>query len=196
MRSRAGLVLKVLATAVVALVLGVGTALRSVRAGVEAQSIANGAWRTSRDVGAASADASLRAVVALTGLLALNQSETIYYTATTDDAGAPLRSDCRYRVEGTDPAARWWSITAYAADSYLIPNPEKAYSVDRSRVRRDADGRFRIAVGGPPADANHIATGAAGETISLTLRLYHPDPSVAADLAGAPLPTIHEEGCA
>lgn len=196
MRSRAGLVLKVLATVIVALVLGIGSALRSVRAGVEAQSVANGAWRTSAHVGAASADPSLRAVVALTGLLALNQSETIYYTAMTDDAGAPLRSECTYRVEGTDPAARWWSITAYAADSYLIPNPEKAYSVDRTRVRRDGDGRFRIRVGGPPGDANHIATGAPGEDISLTLRLYHPDAGVAADLAGTPLPTIHAEGCA
>lgn len=196
MRSRWAVVAKVLATVAVALLLGVGSALRSLRAQVEAHAIANGAWRTSADVGAASADPSLRAVVALTGLLALNRSETVYYTATTDDAGAPLRSECRYRIEGTDPAARWWSITAYAADSYLIPNPQHAYSVDRSRVQRDAGGRFTIRVGGAPAATDWIASGPPGEDISLTLRLYQPDRRVTDDLAGTPLPAIHAEGCA
>lgn len=196
MRSRWGVVLKVLATLVVAVVLGVGSALRSVRAQVEARSVVNGAWRTSADVGAATADPSLRAVVALTGLLALNRSETVYYTAMSDDAGAPLRSECRYRIDGVDPAARWWSITAYAADSFLIPNPQKAYSVDRSRVQRDANGGFTIHVGGTPRDANWIATGVPGEDVSLTLRLYHPDTTVADDLGHTPLPTITAEGCA
>lgn len=187
---------KVFATVLVALILGVGSALRSVRANVEARSVASGPWRTSPDVGSTAADPSLRAVVALTGLLALNRSETIYYTATTDDDGTPLRSECRYRIEGTDPAARWWSITAYASDSYLIPNPQHAYSVDRSRVQRGADGRFTIGVGGAPAAANWIAAGEPGERISLTLRLYQPEPHVAADLAGTPLPSIRLEGCA
>ncbi|MCW5888964.1 MAG: DUF1214 domain-containing protein [bacterium] len=196
MRSRWGLVVKVLATAAAALILGVGSALRTVRAQVEAHALANGPWRTSADIGAASADPSLRAVVALTGLLALNRSETVYYTATTDEAGAPLRSGCRYRIEGTDPPARWWSITAYAADSYLIPNPQHAYSVDRTRAERAPDGRFTIRVGGAPAPANWIATGPPGEPISLTLRLYQPDASVADDLVGTPLPAIHAEGCA
>jgi hypothetical protein len=196
MRSRWGLVAKVLATVVVALVLGVGSALHRVRANVEARSVANGPWRTSPDVGAVTADPHLRAAVALTGLLALNRSETIYYNATTDDAGAPLRSECRYRIEGTDPPARWWSVTAYGADSHLIPNPQHAYSVDRSRVQRGPDGRFAIDVGGPARPSNWIATGEPGEDISLTLRLYQPDPRVGADLGGTPLPSIRREGCA
>ncbi|HEV7730663.1 MAG TPA: DUF1214 domain-containing protein [Candidatus Binatia bacterium] len=187
---------KVTATVVVALVLGVGSAVWAVRRTGGTGGVTNGAWQTNAHIGSSTADPYLRAAVAMAGLLALNRTETIYYTATTDDAGAPLRSDCRYRVEGRDPPTRWWSITAYGADHYLVANPRHAYSVDRARVQRDADGAFTIVVGGEPRDANWIATAPAGETFSLTLRLYEPDGRVADDLAGTVLPRIQREDCA
>lgn len=186
---------KVALTSLAALVLGAGSAVWTVRRTAFGGGIANGAWRTNAHIGAAAADPYLRASVAVGGLLALNRSETVYYTATTDDDGQPLRSECRYRVEGNDPPARWWSVTAYGADHFLVPHPRRAYSVDRTRVRRGDDGTFRIGVGGAPQDANWIATAPPGASFSLTLRLYQPDPGVADDLAGTPLPRIVREAC-
>ncbi len=180
----------------VALVLGVGSAVWAIRRSGGTGSVTNGAWQTNAHIGSSTADPYLRAGVAMAGLLALNRTETIYYTATTDDAGAPLRSGCRYRVVGRDPPARWWSITAYGTDHYLVPNARHAYSVDRTRVQRDAEGAFAIVVGGAPRDANWIATAPPGETFSLTLRLYGPDGRVADDLAGTVLPRIEREDCA
>jgi hypothetical protein len=189
--------LKVLATVIVALVLGIGSAVWSIRRTGLTGGVANGPWQTNAHVGSATADPYLRAAVAIAGLLALNRTETVYYTATTDDDGEPLRSECRYRVEGRDPPARWWSITAYGDDHFLVPNPRRAYSVDRTRVRRADDGTFAIAVGGKPADANWIATAATpGETFSLSIRLYQPEGAVVDDLGGTPLPRIRREGCA
>jgi hypothetical protein len=187
--------MKVVAAVVAALVLGVGSAVWTIRRSGAMGGIANGAWQTNAHVGASTADPYLRANVAMVGLLALNRSETVYYTAVADEDGAPLRSECRYRIVGHDPPARWWSITAYGADSYLVPNPRHAYSVDRSRVRRDAGGAFEIVVGGEPRDANWIATAPPGERFSITLRLYGPESRVTDDLAGIELPRLRLESC-
>ena len=46
-----------------------------------------GPWQTSLVTGGADADMYTRTQVALTGLLALNRSETTYFVATRDDAG-------------------------------------------------------------------------------------------------------------
>lgn len=191
-------ILKTLAVLVIALVAGLGTAWWRVQHGIGSGSVQSGPWATNAHVGAPSADAALRAAVAVVGLLALNRSETVYYNATHDSDGKPLSSDCTYRIIGRDPSARWWSITAYADDNYLIPNPGHRYSVGRTTVVRDDAGGFVIRVGGEPAAANWIATPPPAPPVpfSLTLRLYNPGDEVTRDLAGAALPRIEREACA
>ena len=110
-------VLKLLVTALCGIALGLSaTWLIVARGAPMGGDVSDGPWRTSLSAGSAEGGAWLRASVALHGLFALNHSETIYYTATTDGAGAALDAHCRYRVTGRDPPARWWSITAYGAD--------------------------------------------------------------------------------
>jgi hypothetical protein len=79
-------------------------------------SIALGAWLTDPLAGNTKADLYTRARIAVTGLFALDKSETLYFVARQDDKGQALRSRCQYRISGVQPAARWWSITAYADD--------------------------------------------------------------------------------
>ncbi|HTQ15405.1 MAG TPA: DUF1214 domain-containing protein [Rhizomicrobium sp.] len=155
--------------------------------------IADGPWRSNLDIGSTGGDALTRARVALHGLLALNRGETVYYTAASDDAGARLDGACTYRISGRDPAARWWSITAYGADDYLIPNPAHRYSVSKNSVTRDAGGTFAATVSPRAAPGDWIATVRGRYT--LTLRLYNPAPSVAADPSHAALPRIEKVGC-
>ena len=40
--------------------------------------------------------------------------------------------------QGRDPEARWWSITAYTRDHFLIETPSHRYSVDKSSAVRAA----------------------------------------------------------
>jgi hypothetical protein len=156
--------------------------------------VSDGPWQTSLDTGSSAAGLYQRARVAVHGLLALNRSETIYYTAASDSAGAPLSGACRYEVFGRDPPTRWWSITAYGADDFLIPNPAGRYSASMNSVARHSDGSFMIVVAKDgTAAANWIPV--ADGRFSLTLRLYNPDGKVAADPAHIALPAIHRVQC-
>ena len=189
-----GFIIRLLVSTVVALGLGLGSAWYAITHGTGQQDIVqNGPWRTSLAAGGADADMYTRAHVALVGLLALNKSETIYYTATSDSAGAALDPACSYRIEGRDPEARWWSFTAYARDNYLIPNPQKRYSVGKTDVVRGTDGRFVIRLSRTPEAQNWIATSPDG--FDVTLRLYNPGPAVLANPSTVELPALIKETC-
>jgi len=194
-------VLAGVAFAALAVALGAGSAVWAVQQRFARGGVTVGPWTTNEHVGSSAADPYLRAGIAVGGLLALPRTETVYFNASTDDDGAPLVSSCVYRVEGVDPDARWWSITAYATDHFLIPNDAGRYSVDRTRVVRGHEGdphRFAIRVGGEATDhPNWIPSGSPGaqQRFSLTLRMYNPDPAVAASLASAALPRIVKERC-
>ncbi len=186
--------LKIVAVLAVGIVLGLAATWATVVRGTLAGGIDDGPWRTSLEAGSSQGDIYLRARVAVHGLLALNRHETIYYTAATDTDGAPLTGACTYRIQGRDPPARWWSITAYGADDYLIPNPAGIYSASLHSVTRDPSGAFAVTVSKarPPGDWIPAGDG----RFNLSLRLYNPDPSVAADPAHVALPAIVKERCA
>ena len=192
------LALKLMATVLVALVLGTGSALLLIRSGGLGGQIANGPWETDLTIGSKEADPYTRARVAVGGLLALNRDETIYFTAARDGGGEPLRVSCSYKIEGNDPPARWWSITLYGEDHYLVSNPLDRYSYGGETVARNEDGSFLITVGPDEAGGNWIPTGdgLTGDTFTLTLRLYNPDESAARNPSGIVLPQIAKEACA
>ena len=185
--------LKSLAVLILGTVLGLAMTWAVVFRGDMPGGIADGAWHTNLSVGSAGGDMRTRAAVALHGLLALNRSETIYYTAMTDDSGARLDGGCAYRIAGRDPDTRWWSITAYGADDYLIANPANRYSISKNSVMRDADGGFDAEVSAASRASNWIPVARA--PFSLTLRLYNPAPRVAADPVHAVLPKIEKVSC-
>ena len=186
--------LKIAAVLVVGALLGLAATWFAVFRGTLAGGIADGPWRTSLEAGSSQGDIYLRARVAVHGLLALNRSETIYYTTSTDGEGAALSGQCTYRIAGRDPPTRWWSITAYGADDYLIPNPAGLYSASMHSVTRDASGKFTVTVSKAHAGGNWLPVGDGG--FNLSLRLYNPNPSVAADPAHVALPIIVKERCA
>lgn len=179
---------------VLAIALGLGSAYFSVMSLSGAHTIRNGPWTTSLETGGTNAGMYTRAYVALAGLLALNKDETIYFGATHDSTGAALDAACAYRIEGHDPDARWWSVTLYGRDHYLIANPSNRYSVSKSNVTRATDGTFVIRLSASPEPNNWIATSPDG--FQITLRLYNPGETVKANPAAAPLPSIVKEACA
>jgi len=155
--------------------------------------VRDGPWETSLAVGSASGGPYLRAWVAVHGLLALNRSETIYYNASRDSGGERLSGRCVYSLMGRDPKARWWSITAYGPDDFLIAGPARRYSVSKTSILRRGEGNFIATVSRDKPGADWIAVG--DGPFSLTLRLYEPDAGVAADPAHAELPQIVKERC-
>jgi hypothetical protein len=156
--------------------------------------IASGPWHTSMVTGSSDADPWTRAQVARRGLLALAPEETLYYNATTDSEGKRLNGSCRYRMDGRDPGARWWSITAYGSDSFLIANPQKRYSFSQTTVARAADRSWSIVVSASEAEGNWLPV-RAGENFELTVRFYNPETDVYSEPGAVALPKIMREGC-
>ncbi len=186
--------LKSLAALVVGVVLGLVLTWVTVWRGAGfGDDVTDGPWHTSLLAGSVQGGPYLRAGIAVHGLLALNRSETIYYSATTDSAGDRLTGNCVYRLTGRDPPTRWWSVTAYGADDFLIPNRNALYSVSQNSVLRGADGGFVITVSRDAAGRNQIASG--DGAFSLSVRLYNPDPSVVADPVHVALPAIEKVSC-
>jgi hypothetical protein len=153
----------------------------------------DGPWHTSLNTGSSEGGPYLRARIAVHGLLALSREETVYYTTLSDSDGAALDGNCVYHLEGHDPPTRWWSITTYGADDFLIPNDANRYSASMNSLARDADGSFKVTLSKAKAEGDWIPV--APGRFHLTVRLYNPQADVIADPAHVALPAIKKAGC-
>ncbi|MBI1188848.1 MAG: DUF1214 domain-containing protein [Alphaproteobacteria bacterium] len=188
--------LKWAAAIVLGFALGVGSALLVIGFGAQRASDAAGAWTINRLAGSQAADPYTRASVARVGLLALAQSETIYFNLAEDEDGRRLSQACRYELTGGPMPARWWSITLYASDNYLPRNQGDALSIDATSVRADEAGRWAATVSAASPDAeNWISSDAAGDGFSLTLRLYNPTDAARAAPSDVPTPRLRTLSC-
>jgi hypothetical protein len=178
-----------------ALVIGVGSALGVLYFPLQNMGIKNGAWRTSLTVGSPDAGMYQRAYVARVGLFALNKTETIYYQAYTDENDDPLRSSCDYIIEGGDIDARWWAITLYGEDHFLIPNDRNRHSYNMKNLERDQDGTYRIYLSSTPKKKNWLPSGEKDHLLSMSLRLYNPAAVIYEEPEKIDLPRIIKESC-
>jgi hypothetical protein len=191
-----GRLLKWAAAIVLGFVLGAGSALLVIGWGAQRASVDAGGWTINTLAGSQGADPYTRALVARVGLLALAQSETIYFQLTADAEGRPLSEACRYELAGGPMPARWWSITLYARDNHLPRNRGDALSLDATSVRADEAGQWTAAVSAaPPETGNWISSEAAGDGFSLTLRLYNPTDRAREAAAQVPTPRLRTLGC-
>ncbi|MEO0368863.1 MAG: DUF1214 domain-containing protein [Pseudomonadota bacterium] len=179
-----------------AIILGVVVGYQAFNVSVDAAlyetGIENGPWRTNTAYGDRDADPMLKSGVALTGLMALKVSETVYFTAYNDDQGQPLSSACTYRISGAPLQSRWWSITIYGEDHYLIPNQLEKYSFFMPEDA--APFAFLVAPEEPQEELTWLPS-TDGGLLSITLRLYNPESSIYENLETVQLPNIENEGC-
>src|SRR5688572_3872344 len=117
---------------------------------MERLAIKAGPWRTNVATGSAEANPYERAAIAVAGLYALSKEETLYYTAFTDSDGRALDGRCDYRVTGRPLPARWWSLTLYGADHYLVANPANVFSRHANNLEFDGDGAYVVHVSAQP----------------------------------------------
>lgn len=180
--------------AVLGVALGLASAFYALRVGGPGDGAANGPWKVSLAAGSLDADMYTRARIARYGLLALDRKETLYYLANTDSAGEPLSGSCTYALKGADLAARWWSLTAYGPDSYLIANDANIFSFTKTTVKHETDGGYIVRISADRQEGNWLPV-KAGERFDITARFYNPDPAVSAAPQTAVLPTIVKESC-
>jgi hypothetical protein len=188
-------------TICIALGLGGGAAfaVHQVRGDYAAKQVRNGPWSANTDQGTAKASALTRAKVALNGLLALPAKEAMYFIAATDSDGAPLKGNCTYTVSGGELDARWWSITLYKGEGWLVKNAANRWSIGSGSIAMNESNppswQFVVGPKAPLDDPQYLPTGGTAQ-FDLTLRTYHPQGALLNDPAKAKLPTIKKEGCA
>jgi len=184
-----------LLTLVIAIGGGTASLWYALRAQDGVGAITIGVWTAFPDIGTPNADPYSKARVARQGILSLGRAEGLAFAAEREAGGAPLRRECSYRIEGSTPPARFWTL--YAADraSRVIKAVDGRESALHSlELLRQPDNSFAIAVGSRAAPGNWLAVSGSG-AMRLVLTLYDTPIADSTGIAEVELPLVIEAGC-
>ncbi len=141
-----------------------------------------------------------RAAVAAAGTFASKKPEQAYYQTEIDIEDQPLNGNCLYKLSGDDiNSYRWWSITAYAEDGYLIENTEKLYSYNSDTITYKPDGIEIYFLGknefiSDVANKNWLRVNQ-DENFNISLRIYGPGEEFFSNLRRVNLPIVEKVKC-
>ena len=132
-------------------------------------------WVSDFAVGSEQASPYVRARVARHGLLALANTEAVYFVRGTDDDGERLSEYCDYRLVGGTMPAKWWSITLYRTQDSMLPmNDDEALSVDATSIVAEGDTWQALIVPEGAGDTPNWISSRNSDRFDLLLRLYVP----------------------
>jgi hypothetical protein len=133
----------------------------------------------------------LTAQVTLFGLFALPSDEAIYLFSRKDDHAELLNGIHDYVLTGnfTQIKAKYWSITAYGKDLFLIPNEVNRYSFNNSNLQTDSLGNFSIIISEAKQSGNWLPI-EKDKRFNLVLRIYKGDEAFVSHLGIVALPII------
>jgi hypothetical protein len=177
---------------VVAVATGLGTAWWMLSAGPPFGAVHRGAWVTWPEAGRGDADPYFRAVEARRGVAPLGSGEGLTFLATRDDGGAPLDAACLYRIEGTMPPARLWTLAASDTEGRGFDNPTGRVGFHSREILRREDGSFAITLSRNVQPGNWLPVGRG--SLLLTLRLYD-TPLTESGVTDATLPAVVRVAC-
>jgi hypothetical protein len=180
----------------VALVVGFGLSWYALTDGRLFGAIEIGPWLAWRNVGAPSPDPYTRAFIARSGALELGSTEGIQFIARTDSDNRPLDRNCRYRIDGATPPARFWTMVPVdPASGASIALPGGPADFHSARLSRASDGSVALYVSKSIAPQNWLEITGEGP-YELVLTFY--DTSNASGLGSeiTSLPSVIREACA
>ncbi|MBY8983531.1 MAG: DUF1214 domain-containing protein [Candidatus Lokiarchaeota archaeon] len=152
--------------------------------------IRNGCWQTNRrGEGSREALRVHRARIAKIAGFGMNRDEAIYWHAEVDSHGNKIKYNYKYRVEGQDPATRWWCLSVNL-DGFFVPNLHNRYSFSKTDVKRETDGSWEIKLSTEEQSGNWIPLGDQSGYYRIILRCYNPNPSMIENSESANLPQI------
>lgn len=171
----------------------------SVRLAIDAThaigSVTIGQWTAFPRAGTPDADAYSRARFAREGRLSLGQGEGIAFRARIDTSGAELKTTCTYRIAGTMPPARLWTVHATDSAQKVVPAAGRLMpALDSRSLLRSEDGSFDIIVGPHPAPGNWLST-TGEQRMTLVLTLFDTPISNGAGVADIRLPEVVRTRC-
>lgn len=174
---------------------GIASTLSALNASVGAGAIRLGVWSAFPRAQTKEADPYAKSHRAKAGRLLYGSAEGLSFTAREDGKGERLTGTCSYRVAGTTPTARLWTL--YAADNQgrPLPTPAELPSAFNSRtVLRKADGSFEITISPTAKPMNWLALPDTGH-FTLVLTLLDTPAAGSTGLIDLEMPTIENMGC-
>lgn len=180
----------------VALVVGFGLSWYALTDGRLFGAIEIGPWLAWRNVGAPSPDPYTRAFIARSGALELGLAEGVQFIARTDSDNRPLDRDCRYRIDGATPPARFWTMVPIDPSSGAsIALPTGPADFHSARLSRASDGSVALYVSKSIAPQNWLEITGEGP-YELVLTLYDTSSSSGLGAEITNLPSVIREACA
>lgn len=182
----------------VAIVGGLGSAWYMITSGSAMTTERQGPWHVWTAAGRPDADPYTRAYIARSGRLPISSTNVRYYVAHSDSTGSRLVAGCEYAIEGTGPAAFWWSLAAYDGYGQLFKNAADRYAFNASTVMRAANGSYAITLSRNARSGNWLPVSGTGP-VWLVMRVYAADvqegPQGKAAGEGDRMPRIKKVGC-
>ena len=176
-----------------AIVLGSGIGIYNIKSGKSDSQRSIGNWNTvDKDKDLSTADLLTVAQVAIYGPYALTKKEVIYLSTSTDSNGNALDPKSDYVIHGKKLDAKYWSITAYDQDGFLIKNPINKYSYNLEDVKYEADSTaYNINLSSTEKKENWLPVNNV-QKVTLIIRLYLPSEKLRENLTVETLPTIQK----
>ena len=176
-----------------AIIIGSGAGIYSIKSGKSNSQRTIGNWQTvDKDKDLNTADLLTIAQIAVYGPYALTKKEVIYLSTSTDSKGNALDSKSDYVINGKKLDAKYWSITAYDENGFLIKNPINKYSYNLEDVKYEADSTsYKINLSGSEKKENWLPVNNVKKT-TLIIRLYLPSEKLRENLTVETLPSIQK----
>ncbi len=184
----------ILVSLTIGLGLGVYSAQYAIRQGIATPVTTIGPWQSFKETNINELNPYALAHTANHGNLKLANFEALYFIARKDDQNRALSGNCEYAISGSNPDARWWSLTVYDQRGMLIENQADRYSFNNTNIIMNKDTRFRIAVASNARPENWIPT-KADSPFMIMLRLYSPGIGSIRDENKVSFPKIERLDC-
>ncbi|RKR11793.1 hypothetical protein C8C83_3542 [Flavobacterium sp. 90] len=178
---------------ILSIVLGSAVGVYNIKSGKSDSQRIIGNWQTvDKDKDLNTADLLTIAQVAVYGPYALTKKEVIYVSTSTDSEGNALDPKADYIISGKKLDAKYWSITAYDKNGFLIKNPNNKYSYNLENVKYETDSTsYKINLSGTEKKENWLPITNV-EKVTLIIRLYLPSDTLRNNLTVDTLPTIQK----
>jgi len=154
-----------------------------------------GPWIAFPDLGTTLADPYSRARFAREGGIPFGRAEGVVFTATQDSAGQALSRTCTYRVEGSMPSTRFWTL--HAADMLGVPLPplgRRPAALNSEVILHRPGNALVISVSPHPHPENWLpVTGQ--QAMQLVLTLLDTPVSAGFEITELALPEINRVNC-
>lgn len=155
-----------------------------------------GPWAAHPGRGGVSDDPYSRARLARSGEIPLGPAEGMQFTATADTSGTAFDGNCAYRITGTVPPARYWTLYATARGTAQVVSGRQDLpaALHSRQVMRRPDNSFDITVASSARPGNWLPLNGNGP-MQLVLTLYGTPVSTDNSLSEITLPEIVRGDC-